>query len=111
MRPPKVTPNSKARTPKKGQSPRPADVSTGRALEHALRDSESRRLAILNAEPECVKLFSPDHILEYINPAGLAIFQADSLEQVVGRNMLDGLDPKYAVEFQELNQSMYRSGT
>jgi len=48
--------------------------------------------------------------LEYINPAGLAIFQADSLEQVVGRNLLNGLDPKYAVEFQELTKRVLRGG-
>jgi len=110
MRPAKVTPGSKARAPKKHQSRR-GDFRRGRALETALRDSEARLRAILNAEPECVKLFSPDNILEYINPAGLSIFQADSLEQVVGKNLLDGLDPKYAVEFQELTKRVLRSGT
>ena len=110
MRPAKVTPNSKARTPKKHQSSGLSNVSRGRALEHALRDSEARLGAILNAEPECVKLFSPDHILEYINPAGLSIFQADSLEQMVGKNLLDGLDPKYAVEFQGLTKRVLRGG-
>src|SRR5690242_17839176 len=110
MRPAKVTPGSKARAPKKHQSRR-GDFRRGRALETALRDSEARLRAILNAEPECVKLFSPNNILEYINPAGLSIFQADSLEQVVGKNLLDGLDPKYAVEFQELTKRVLRSGT
>lgn len=110
MRPAKVASNAKPRTRKKHLSPTLVDVSGG-GLENALRDSEARLSAILNAEPECVKLFSPDHILEYINPAGLSIFQADSLEQVVGRNLLDGLDPKYAVEFQELTKKVSHGGT
>src|SRR5215469_15988926 len=110
MRPAKVTSNSKTHTPEK-LSPTPLEISKGRALENALRDSEARLSAILNAEPECVKLFSADHILEYINPAGLSIFQADSAEQVVGTNLLDGLEPKYAVEFQELTKKVLRGGT
>jgi PAS domain S-box-containing protein len=111
MRPAKVTSNSKGGTPKKYLPPTPVEISKGRALEDALRDSEARLSAILDAEPECVKLFSADHILEYINPAGLSIFQADSLEQVVGANLLDGLEPKYAVEFQELTKKVLRGGT
>src|SRR5215475_2790454 len=87
------------------------DVRKESALENALRDSEARLSAIQNAEPECVKLFSADHILEYINPAGLAIFQADCLEQVVGRNLLDGLDPKYAADFRELTRKVFHGGT
>src|SRR6185437_6349274 len=111
MRPAKVTSNSKARTPRKRYSPILPDIGNGSALENALRDSEARLSAILNAEPECVKLFSPDHVLEYINPAGLSIFQADSLEQVVGANLLDGLDPEYAVEFQKLTKKVMSGGT
>ena len=111
MSPAKVTSNSKARRPRKRFFPTLADISKGSALESALRDSEARLSAILNAEPECVKLFSPDHVLEYINPAGLSIFQADSLEQVVGANLLDGLDPEYAVEFQKLTKKVMSGGT
>jgi PAS domain S-box-containing protein len=111
MSPAKVTSNSKARRPRKRFFPTLADISKGSALESALRDSEARLSAILNAEPECVKLFSPDHILEYMNPAGLSIFQADSLDQVVGTNLLDGLDPEYAVKFRELTKKVLRGGT
>src|SRR6516164_4944797 len=71
------------------------EVMETKTLVNALRDSEARLSAILNAEPECVKLFSADCILEYINPAGLAIFQAQSQEQVCGKNLLDGLEPRY----------------
>jgi PAS domain S-box-containing protein len=87
------------------------EVMETKTLVNALRDSEARLSAILNAEPECVKLFSADCILEYINPAGLAIFQAQSQEQVCGKNLLDGLEPRYVDQFKELTRRVFHGGT
>ena len=87
------------------------DVTNAKTMENAVRNSEARLSAILNAEPECVKLFSSDYILQYINPAGLAVFQADSPEQICGKNLLDGLDPQYAAQFQELTERVFHGGT
>lgn len=52
--------------------------------EAALRESEARLRTILDTEPECVKLFRPDGTLLEMNPAGLQVIEADSLEQVRG---------------------------
>src|SRR5215471_12761437 len=67
-----------------------------------LRLAEARLSAILETEPECVKLLAPDTTLEYMNPAGLAMIQADSLEQVKGKSTMDLLDPKYRPAYKEL---------
>src|SRR5712692_1551303 len=46
----------------------------------ALRASENHLRAIIEAEPECVKVVGPDGRLLEINPAGLKTLEADSLE-------------------------------
>jgi PAS domain S-box-containing protein len=56
-----------------------------------IRTTERRRrtasalLAILDAEPECVKLMAADGSLLEMNRAGLEIVEADSIEQIRGR--------------------------
>lgn len=49
-----------------------------------LADSELRLRTIVDADPECVKLLAPDGSLLQMNPAGLAMIEADSIEQVIG---------------------------
>jgi len=71
-----------------------------------LRLAEAHLSAILETEPECVKLISPENTLEYMNPAGLAMVQADSLEDVKGKSALDLLDPKYRFAYQELTRKV-----
>src|SRR5688500_19747160 len=53
-------------------------------IERDLRVSEERLRAIFNSEPECVKVVDlAGHVLE-MNAAGLAMLEADSLDQVRG---------------------------
>jgi diguanylate cyclase (GGDEF)-like protein/PAS domain S-box-containing protein len=52
------------------------------AAEAALRDSEARLSAILDAMPDCVKIFDEAGTLIYINPAGLALLQAPDFESL-----------------------------
>lgn len=51
-----------------------------------LQQSESRLRAIIEAEPECIRIVDAQGRLIEMNPAGLAMFEADSLEQVIGRD-------------------------
>jgi diguanylate cyclase (GGDEF)-like protein/PAS domain S-box-containing protein len=55
----------------------------------ALRASEARLLAIIEAEPECVKIVDDAGRVVQINAAGLAMFEADHFEQIQGRNVVD----------------------
>jgi len=47
-----------------------------------LAKSETLLRTIVQSEPECVKLFTADGKLFEMNPAGLTMIEADSLEQV-----------------------------
>ncbi len=57
------------------------DVTVQRLTEEALARRESELQAIFQTGPECVKVVDRDGRLQRINPAGLAMIEADDLEQ------------------------------
>lgn len=63
------------------------DITARKAAEAGLRDREARLRAIIDNEPACVKLVAPDGTLLDMNPAGLAMLDAGSLDQVKGRSI------------------------
>ncbi len=72
--------------------------------EVALRESESHLRAIIQNEPECIKIVDAQGRLIQMNPAGLAMIEADSLEQVVGLAVLELIAPEYRQAFTEGHQ-------
>ncbi len=56
---------------------------------------------IVETEPECVKLLAADGRLVDINPAGLAMIEAESLDQVVGHHMGELVVPEHRGRFRE----------
>ena len=64
------------------------NITEKRNAEQALRESENRLRTIIQAEPECVKLVGVGGKLLDMNPAGLAMLEAASLEEVRSRSML-----------------------
>ena len=63
------------------------DISESKAAEDALHQSEEHLRTIIELEPECVKLLSMDGRLLEMNPAGLAMIEAASIEEVRGREI------------------------
>jgi len=74
--------------------------------EQALRESEALRRTIIEAEPECVKLVGHDYLLLDINPAGLAMAGADSLEQVIGQSVLSLVAPEWRESFMAMHEKV-----
>ncbi|MFH1851621.1 MAG: PAS domain S-box protein [Candidatus Neomarinimicrobiota bacterium] len=70
------------------------DISDSKQAENALRDSEQRLRAILDHEPECVKIIDPADRIKYMNPAGLVMMEAESLENIVNRPLYPYIDSK-----------------
>ena len=79
-------------------------LDTLRQQEEALIVSESRLRTIIETEPECVKIVDAQMRLKLMNPAGLAVIEADSLEQVAGHSMLDIVAPEYHVAYTEMHK-------
>lgn len=65
------------------------DISARKRGERELRASENRLRTIIEAEPECVKLVDPEGRFQEVNPAGLAMLEAGSDGQVLGRRVID----------------------
>jgi diguanylate cyclase (GGDEF)-like protein/PAS domain S-box-containing protein len=68
-----------------------------------LQKSEAHLQAIIENEPECIKLLDKQGRLIQMNPAGLAMIEADSFEQVAGRSLLHVISPEYRQAFAQLH--------
>jgi diguanylate cyclase (GGDEF)-like protein/PAS domain S-box-containing protein len=77
-------------------------------IEAALRTSERRLRAIVETEPECVKVVSRDGELLEMNPAGLAMLEAASLEEARRRPLLRYLAPEHRAAFRALHEHVMR---
>ena len=75
------------------------------AAEDFLKRSEQRLKTIIDAEPACVKLVSPDGVLLEMNPAGLAMLGAKNISQVVGHRVVDIVHPDDRARFLETHRA------
>jgi PAS domain S-box-containing protein len=76
--------------------------------EGALARSERRLRTILSMEPECVKLLAADSTVLDMNPAGLAMIEADSLQQVQGKPVCELVVPGHRDAFMDLTRRVWR---
>jgi diguanylate cyclase (GGDEF)-like protein/PAS domain S-box-containing protein len=72
--------------------------------EHALQKSEQFLRAIIETEPECVKVVDKNGDLIDMNAAGLKMLEAASLDQVRQRRLLNFILPEYQEAFLALHQ-------
>ena len=84
------------------------DVTNRKNAEAALASSERRLRTIIEAEPECVKILTADAALLDMNPAGLAMIEADNLEQVRGQNVCPIVAPANRQAFVNLTRQVAR---
>lgn len=89
------------------------DITNRKHAEEALKKSENMLQAIINAEPECVKLIDADAKLIMMNRAGLSMIQADSLEQVKGQCVCPLIASEHRDAFMDLTKRVFNgdSGT
>jgi PAS domain S-box-containing protein len=85
------------------------DIHDSKAAQHELADREARLRAILETGPECIKLLSADGVLLEMNPAGLAMIEADSPKDVVGKPLIQRIvDPPYHQAFLDLYRRVFQ---
>ncbi len=72
--------------------------------------SESKKFlqTIIDTEPECVKLVASDGCLIMMNPAGLSMIQADSLDRVKGKSIYPLILPAYREAFRKLTEEVFQ---
>ncbi|HEU4651995.1 MAG TPA: EAL domain-containing protein [Croceibacterium sp.] len=71
------------------------DITAQVEAESALRESEARLKAILDAMPDCVKIFDEAGRLIQINPQGLELLQAPDLETLMSTPGYVAVPPEY----------------
>jgi PAS domain S-box-containing protein len=68
--------------------------------------AEERWRTIVSTDPECVKTVSPEGYLIEMNPAGLTMLSAATLEQVQSRPLLEWIAPEHRDQFRRLHQAV-----
>ena len=84
------------------------DITEHRRVEEELRESESFRRTMLESEPECVKVVAQDYTLMDMNPAGLAMVEASSREQVLGQSVLCLIAPDWRQTYIDLHERVFK---
>jgi PAS domain S-box-containing protein len=87
------------------------DVTERKRAEEALARSENRLRTIIETEPECVKVLGMDGSLMEMNPAGLSMIEADSLEQVRGKTVYEYIAPEHRTDFVALTERVLHGGS
>ena len=87
------------------------DMSERLTTERKLAESERLLSAIVENEPECVKLLDGDGKLVYMNRAGLEMIEAEKLEQLLGKCVASIIVPACREAFQDLNRRVLKGET
>ncbi len=74
-------------------------------------DSQERLRTIIDSEPDCVKQVDAEGHLLDMNPAGLAMIQAESIEQVRGMEIAQVIAPEYRAAFNDLHRRVFAGGS
>lgn len=80
------------------------DITAARNAREALRTSAAQLRAIIETEPECVKIVGPGGVLVQMNAAGLAMIEADDFQQVVGKSIYPLVKAEYREPFRVLTE-------
>ncbi len=86
------------------------DVSARKRAERELAAREAHLRAILDAEPECVKLVGPDGAILDMNPAGLAMLGAEELPEIIGRSIYGFVAPEHRDAYRHVHAAALRGG-
>jgi PAS domain S-box-containing protein len=79
------------------------DITEHIRLERELAGNVARLQAIVEAEPECVKILAPSGALLEMNSAGLRMLEADSLAEMQSRSLLACVAPEHQPAFRALH--------
>lgn len=81
--------------------------------EEALRRNLDFTQSIIDNEPECVKILGPGGVVKFMNRAGLAMIDAESIDEVLGKPVQQLVVPEHREAFIRLNERVFagESGT
>jgi PAS domain S-box-containing protein/putative nucleotidyltransferase with HDIG domain len=83
------------------------DVTAYKNAEADLLERETRLRAIVESEPECIKILDANGDLLDMNPAGLQMIEAETFAQVKGKPAVGLVAPEYRSAFNELHRRIF----
>lgn len=83
------------------------DMTPVYEVQRKVVESENRLRAILDTDPECIKLLDASCVLIDINKAGLQMVEADQPEDVIGKNLLTVVSDNHKAEARRLVGEAY----
>jgi PAS domain S-box-containing protein len=84
------------------------DLTERREAEERIRRSEQQLRAVIETTPECIKVVADDGILLWMNPAGLAMVEADPTVSVAGGCVYELIAPEHREAFRIFNERICR---
>jgi PAS domain S-box-containing protein len=84
------------------------ELARRRKTEEMLRESENLLQTVIDTVPECIKLTTADGSLMTMNRAGLAMVDAESLDQVKGKSLLPLITPGSREAFKALTEGVFQ---
>lgn len=84
------------------------DITERKRTEQALGESEGRLRTIIKAAPQCIKLLAADGTILQMNPAGLAMIEAENEAAVVGHSPYPLVTPEHREAFRSLVEKVFR---
>lgn len=89
------------------------DITEQKIAANALVESQQHLHAIIDNEPECVKLVNQRGQLLEMNPAGLAMLEAKNLQEATQKTLLEYILPEFRGKFLKLHKDVMdgESGT
>lgn len=75
--------------------------------ERSLKESEERWHKLVDNQPEAIQITDRGKLV-YLNPAGLELYEADSIEQILGKNLIElstgNLKPEFEKRLKQLER-------
>jgi len=87
------------------------DITEQKEAQRKLKRSETRLRAIINNEPNCIKVINIKGELIEMNASGLKMIEADNFKSVQGQSVIGMIDEPFRKSFIELTRSVIQGGT
>jgi PAS domain S-box-containing protein len=84
------------------------DITERKEATESLRRGQQFLRAVIDNTPECIKLVAPDGTLVDINPAGLAMLDAEAPGEVLGQSVYALITPEYREAYRALHERVCR---
>ncbi|MEJ2373853.1 MAG: ATP-binding protein [Pseudolabrys sp.] len=87
------------------------EMMTHRELQRTIADQRQRLNIIIESEPECVKIQAADGTILDMNPAGLAIIDAQCREEIVGKAAYGYIAREHRAKYAEMTKRVFEGET